>query len=115
MPWLRWKEGKRSFTMDEPHKPALMVLLLDADGQRSALAEAIRAAGHRCVIATGIDTALVVLGSLLPDMVLVRAQSPALDRKVAARLTAEAPQVPTRFVEAPAGLPGALSEAPPLN
>jgi hypothetical protein len=91
---------------------SLVILLLDADGKASLIAGAARRAGHRPVIATGLDTALVVLGSLLPDVVVVRSRSDEEDRIAEARLKAASPDVPIRFVEAPAALPDALDVAP---
>jgi two-component system nitrogen regulation response regulator GlnG len=87
---------------------SLVILLVDPDGQRSLIAAAVRRQGHRVVIATGVDTAQIVLGSLLPDVAVVRAQSPERDRDTVARLETIAPEVPVRVLEAPAGLDDAL-------
>jgi response regulator RpfG family c-di-GMP phosphodiesterase len=92
---------------------SLVVLLLDGDGQRSSLAQAVRSAGHRVVTAQGIDTALVVLAGLVPDLILVRRVSPESDRQVAARIHHAAPGIATRFVEI-TSITSAL-EPPALN
>lgn len=92
----------------------LIVALLDPDGQRSAIARAARRLGHRVVTATGVETALIVLGSLVPDLVIVRSVSPDWDREALARIAAAAPELPVRLVDAPAALQGALDDAPQL-
>jgi len=94
---------------------SLVILLLDRDGQRSPIATAVRHQGHRLVIATGIETAQVVLGSLMPDVVVVRSVSPEQDRQTLARLENIAPEVPVRVIEAPAGLDEALEAPAALN
>jgi hypothetical protein len=94
---------------------SLVILLLDRDGQRSPIAAAVRHQGHRLVIATGLDTAQVVLGSLMPDVMVVRSVSPEHDRQMLARLESIAPDVPVRILEAPAGLDEALEAPTGLN
>lgn len=94
---------------------SLVILLLDRDGQRSPIATAVRANGHRLVVATGLDTAEVVLGSLVPDVVIVRSTSAEQDRQTMSRLTQIAPEVPVRMLEAPAGLDEALEAPMALN
>jgi hypothetical protein len=93
---------------------ALVILLLDPEGQESAIALAARRLGHRVVTATGTETALVVLGSLVPDVVVVRAVAAERDREAAARLSSAAPEVAVRIVDAPAALAGALAATPHL-
>jgi DNA-binding response OmpR family regulator len=90
---------------------ALVILVIDEGGAASTTAEAVRAAGHHVLTATGIDTAMVVLGSLLPDLVLVRSGSPERNRQVAVRLRQGAPQVPVRFLDAATGLDTVLLDA----
>jgi hypothetical protein len=89
---------------------SLVVLLLDRDGSASPLAHALRRGGHRLVTTTGLDTAVVVLGSLLPDVVVVRAGSREedADHAVRARLASVSPSVPIRFIEVPEQLDEAL-------
>jgi hypothetical protein len=92
---------------------SLVVLLLDGDGQRSALADAVRRAGHRVVTAQGLETALVVLSGLVPDLILVRRVSPEADRQAASRIHRAAPGIDTRFVET--NSIAAALEPPALN
>ncbi len=97
---------------------SLVVLLLDPDGQSSQIAEAVRRAGHRLVIATGMDTAEIVLASLMPDVVVVRSMSGDHDRMALARLERMAPEVPVRIITdsgLAASVDDALDAAPALN
>ncbi len=95
---------------------SLIILLLDPDGQRSPIYGAARRAGHRPVVATGIDTATIVLGSLVPDVVVVRSTTPDRDREWIARLAACAVDVPIRLVSTDGALADALRGADaPLN
>jgi hypothetical protein len=79
----------------------LIILLLDEDGAESQIAEAVRRAGHRLVTTTGIDTAIVAAGSLMPDLILIRSVSPARDHDATQRLVAIAPEASIRVVSAP--------------
>jgi len=97
---------------------SIVVLLLDRDGQGSPIGEAVGRAGHRVVTATGVATAEIVLGSLLPDVVLVRATSPEIDRAVAARLEAIAPDIPVRVIHLDRGddpVDAVIEAIPPAN
>jgi CheY-like chemotaxis protein len=76
----------------------MVVLVLDSDGTRSAIAEAVRRLGHRVVTTTGLETAVMVLGSLVPDLVLVRSIDEATDTRAVARLTNASPATPVRAV-----------------
>jgi hypothetical protein len=101
--------------MQEPDR-SLVVLLLDATGQSSTLADAVRAAGHRVITATGLDTAVVVLHSLEPDLIIARSEGEAKDQRTAARFQEASPAIPVRFVQAPGdGLDDALHTSPQLN
>ncbi len=80
---------------------ALTVLILDTDGPDSALARVLRAAGHRVVTAMGLETALVVLAGLLPDLILIRAIDPASDEAALTRIQQAAPDVPVRLAGGP--------------
>src|SRR5262249_50872945 len=93
---------------------SLVILMLDPEGQRSAIALAARRLGHLVVTATGTETALVVLCSLVPDVVIVRAAGADKDREASARLAEAAPQVAVGVAAAPAALAGALASAPAL-
>jgi DNA-binding NtrC family response regulator len=94
---------------------SLVILLLDPDGQRSPLGSAVRRAGHRLVIATGIETAEIVLGTLTPDVVMVRALTPDRDRANLARLERMAPEVPVRIIDAPGAVDEAYDAAAAVN
>jgi asparagine synthase (glutamine-hydrolysing) len=87
----------------EPRAAAgsLVILLLDPDEERSPLSAAARRAGHRLVVAGSVEAAELVLASLMPDVILVRAQSPESDRVALARLEHIAPEVPVRVLDAP--------------
>jgi len=78
---------------------SLIILLVDDEGRRSPIYTAASRAGHRPVVATGVDTAVVVLGGLRPDVVIVRAGSPERDRQVVARLSQVTPDIPIRVVD----------------
>jgi hypothetical protein len=93
---------------------SLVILLLDPAGPGSAIAMAARRLGHRVVTATGIETALVVLGSLVPDVVVVVAQSPERDRETLKRIIGTTHEVSVRVVDAPDRLAAALLESPHL-
>jgi hypothetical protein len=77
----------------------LTVLILDVDGPDSRLAQVLRETGHRVVTAMGLETALVVLGGLTPDLILVRSSDPAADEQALARLQQAAPDVPARLAD----------------
>jgi Uma2 family endonuclease len=95
---------------------SLIILLLDAEGQGSAIYAAARRAGHHPVLATGIDTAVLVLGTMVPDVIVVRSTSAQGDRDAIARFAAVAPDVPIRLLSPEGTLDSAL-DAPgvPLN
>ncbi len=94
---------------------SLVVLVVDADGAGSPLADACRTAGHHVMTATGIETALCVIGGVMPDMVLVRARDAAEDRDALAKLQASYPEVPSRLVEVPARFAYAADSPSQLN
>src|SRR5436305_784559 len=94
---------------------SLVILLLDPDGQRSPIGAVVRNAGHRLVIATGIETAEIVLGTLVPDVIMVRSVSQERDRAALARLEAFAPEVPVRVIDAPGAVGEAFDAAPAAN
>ena len=77
---------------------SMVVLVLDPDGQRSAVAAAVRRAGHRVVTATGLESAMIVLSGLTPDLVLVRSVGPTEDHRAITRLTNVARAIPIRAV-----------------
>jgi hypothetical protein len=94
----------------------LVILLVDPEGQGSPIAVAALRAGHRLVVATGLDTAVAVLTSFAPDVVVVRQSTPEHDRRAVARLSECAPEAPIRLVDAAGALEGALGGASvPLN
>jgi len=100
----------------DPAGRSLIILLLDAEGQRSPIYAAARRAGHRPVVATGIDTALVVLGSLVPEVVVVRSTVPDRDRRAYEQLCSCAPGVPIRLISPERALSEALAGTDvPLN
>lgn len=95
---------------------SLTLLLLDPEGPRSPIYAAARRAGHRPVVATGLDTAVMVLGGLVPDVVVVRSTTMERDREAIARLGACAPEVPLRLLSPEGTLTEALEAAAvPLN
>jgi DNA-binding NtrC family response regulator len=96
--------------MDARHR-SLIIVLVDPEGQRSPIYAAARRAGHRPVVVTGVDTAIVVLGSLVADVVVVRSLSAERDRAVVERLSASAPEVPIRLLTADGALAEALDDA----
>jgi hypothetical protein len=88
----------------------LIVMLVDRDGIASAIAAAVRRAGHTVVTVTGLDTARQVAGALAPELILVRTRDSIADRRARAALTrvAETAGAPLRFVRAPDGILEAL-------
>jgi AmiR/NasT family two-component response regulator len=82
---------------------SLVILLVDSDGRSSPIYAAALRAGHRPVVAMGIDTATVVLGGLRPDVVIVRSTSPERDRVAVVRLAEVAVDVPIRVVDPDGG------------
>jgi hypothetical protein len=77
---------------------SLVVLVIDPDGPGSRIAEIARNSGHSVMTAMGIDTAIVVMSGLTPDLVLVRSTSAASDVQTLAVLAAACPTVPVRVV-----------------
>src|SRR5262249_39389520 len=110
----RWRRPcrPRRLPMGRRAERTLVIVVLDPEGQQSAIALSARRHGHRVVTATGMETALLVLGSLVPDVVIVR--SSAAEREAVARLSAAAPRVAIRVVDAEASLASALDQAPDL-
>jgi DNA-binding NtrC family response regulator len=98
----------------DAHRRSLIIVLVDAEGQRSPIYAAARRAGHRPVVVTGVDTAVAILGSLVADAVIVRSTSPERDRATVARLSANAPEVPVRLLTADGPLADALDDAQPV-
>jgi hypothetical protein len=95
---------------------SLIILLLDAEGSKSPIYAAARRAGHSSVLATGIDTAILVLGTMVPDVMVVRSTTMERDRDAIARLAACAPDVPIRLLSPDRTLTDALEDAAvPLN
>lgn len=94
---------------------SLLIVLLDPAGQQSAVAAAARRLGHEVVIATGIDTALVLLGTMRPDAIVVCASTSPHDREVVAQLAHTCPDIPVRIIDAPTALETALEHTPLLN
>jgi hypothetical protein len=78
---------------------SLVILVIDPDGAGSRIAEIARAKGHSVMTAMGIETAIVVIGGLTPDLVLVRSASPIENVQTLAALAAACPSVPTRIVK----------------
>ena len=98
----------------DARRRSLIIVLVDPEGQRSPIYAAARRAGHRPVVVTGVDTALVILGSLVADVVVVRSLSGERDRAAVARITASAPEVPIRLLAADGALAEALEDAQPV-
>lgn len=94
----------------------LVALLVDPERGRSPLGHAVRGAGHRLITAAGAADAVAVLAGLCPDLVLLRATAPGVDRVVLARLRDAAPGLSLRVVATPldvaAALAGAAAPAP---
>src|SRR5262249_39360343 len=95
-------------SMQKHTERSLVILLLDPEGQHTAIASAAPRRGHRVV------PALIVLGSLVPDVVVVASQTADRDRQALARLQTTAPEVSVRVVDKPDGLATALVESPLL-
>ena len=67
------------------------------------------------VFASMRHRALVVLGTLVPDLVIVRSSTTQRDRDTITRLAKSAPEIPIRLIDAPAALEATLEETPVLN
>ncbi len=95
----------------DARRRSLVIVLVDPDGQRSPIYAAARRAGHRPVVVTGVDTAVVILGSLVADVVVIRSTTAERDRFAVARISAGAPEVPIRLLSADGALAEALDDA----
>lgn len=92
---------------DAPASESLVVLVVDEAGAGSPLADACRRAGHHVMTATGVDTAIAVVGGLTPDLVLIRSVDNDLaDRNALTTIQSHHPEVPIRVVSTPAMFAG---------
>jgi len=98
----------------DARRRSLIIVLIDPEGQRSPIYVAARRAGHRPVVVTGVDTAIVILGSLVADVVVIRSLSAERDRSAASRIAAAAPEMPIRLLAADGALAEALDDAQPV-